>query len=104
MTLTEIDTSRIGLWGDSMSGDEVLVVAAIDHRVKLVIAQVPACGRELPPPDPDGKLFESIKNTFLHGNIEVTPETTMGPKPVVTFDQESIPALLQPLTAYRWFI
>ncbi|MGW8315643.1 MAG: alpha/beta hydrolase [Bacteroidales bacterium] len=104
ITLPQIDTSKIGIWGDSMSGDEALVVAAIDHRVKVVVVQVPACGRTMPPSDPDGKLFEQIRHTFLHGNIEATPETIIGPKPVVSFDQQTIPAMLLPLTAYRWFM
>lgn len=33
-TLSEIDHSKIGLWGDSMSGGEVMVVAAIDQKGK----------------------------------------------------------------------
>lgn len=103
-TLPEIDSAKIGLWGDSMSGDEVIFVAAMDQRVKTVVAQVPACGKELPPPDPDGSLFQSLKETFLHGNIEGTRETMVGPMPVVSFDQESIPSMLKPLTAYRWFM
>ena len=103
-TLSQIDTSKVGLWGDSMSGDEALVVAAIDPRVKAVVAQVPACGRTMPPADPDGKLFEQIKHTFLYGNIDATPETIIGPKPVVSFDQQTIPSMLQPLTAYHWFM
>lgn len=104
ITLPEIDSSKIGLWGDSMSGDVAIFVAAMDYRVKTVVAQVPACGRELPPPDPDGSLFQSLKETFLHGDIEGSPKTTIGPMPVVSFDQETIPSLLKPLTAYRWFI
>jgi hypothetical protein len=103
-TLPQIDTSKIGLWGDSMSGDESLVVASIDHRVKAVVAQVPACGRTMPPSDPDGKLYEQIKHTFLYGNIDATPETIIGPKPVVSFDQQTIPSMLSPLTAYHWFM
>jgi alpha-beta hydrolase superfamily lysophospholipase len=103
-TLPEIDTSKIGLWGDSMSGGEVIVVAAMDHRVKAIVAQVPAMGGELPPNDADGKLFHSITDTFLHGDVEGTPETTIGPMPVVSFDQKTIPSMLTPLTAYRWFI
>ena len=103
-TLPQIDTSKIGLWGDSMSGDEAIAVAAFDHRVKVVVAQVPACGRTMPPPDPDGKLFEQLKHTFLHEKIEVTPEDIIGPKPVVTFDQQTIPAMLLPLTSYKWFM
>ena len=54
VTLPGVDTTKIGLWGDSMSGDEVIFVAAMDHRVKTVVAQLPACGREMPPPDPTG--------------------------------------------------
>ncbi|TFH27879.1 MAG: acetylxylan esterase [Bacteroidia bacterium] len=103
-TLPEIDTSKIALWGDSMSGGEVIVVAAIDHRVKAVVVQVPALGGELPPIDADGRLFNSITDTFLHGNVEGTPETTIGPMPVVSFDQNTIPSILPTLTAYRWFI
>jgi len=101
--LPEIDSNRIGLWGDSMSGDVVIFATAMDHRVKTVVAQVPACGREMPPPDPDGSLFRSLKETFLHGDIN-TPQTTLGPMPVVSFDQESVPSLLKPLTAWRWFM
>lgn len=103
-TLSEIDSSKIALWGDSMSGGEVIVVAAIDHRVKVVVAQVPACGGELPPPDVDQSLFKSISDTFHNGNVAGTPETTLGPMPVVSFDQATIPSMLKPLTAYRWFI
>jgi hypothetical protein len=40
-TLPETDASRIGVWGSSYSGGHVLVVAAIDRRVKAVVAQVP---------------------------------------------------------------
>jgi len=41
ITLPETDASRIGIWGSSYSGGHVLVVAAIDRRVKAVVAQVP---------------------------------------------------------------
>jgi fermentation-respiration switch protein FrsA (DUF1100 family) len=40
-TLPEVDNDRIGIWGSSYSGGHVLVVAAIDRRVKAVSAQVP---------------------------------------------------------------
>jgi len=39
--LPEIDQSRIGIWGTSYSGGHVLVVGAIDRRVKCVVSQVP---------------------------------------------------------------
>jgi fermentation-respiration switch protein FrsA (DUF1100 family) len=40
-TLPEVDDTRIGIWGSSYSGGHVLVVAAIDRRVKAVVSQVP---------------------------------------------------------------
>lgn len=41
-TRTEVDASKIGIWGTSFSGGHVLMVAAIDKRVKAVVSQVPA--------------------------------------------------------------
>src|SRR5580658_6081388 len=40
-TLPEVDPGRIGVWGSSYSGGHVLVVAAIDRRVRAVVSQVP---------------------------------------------------------------
>lgn len=40
-TLPEVDANRIGIWGSSYSGAHVLVVGAIDRRVKCVASQVP---------------------------------------------------------------
>ncbi|MGB3772301.1 MAG: alpha/beta hydrolase [Rhodococcus sp. (in: high G+C Gram-positive bacteria)] len=38
-TLPEVDSNRIGVWGSSYSGGHVLVVGAIDRRVKAVVSQ-----------------------------------------------------------------
>jgi uncharacterized protein len=102
--LPQIDPDRIALWGCSMSGAEVMVVGAIDHRVAAILAQIPGCGDEMPAADPDGKQFASIRETLLHGNIESTPETTRGPLPIVSFAPAFYPAIMQPDTAFRWFI
>jgi fermentation-respiration switch protein FrsA (DUF1100 family) len=40
-TRPEVAPDRIGVWGTSYSGGHVLVVGAIDRRVKCVVAQVP---------------------------------------------------------------
>src|ERR1700684_3850370 len=37
----EIDADRLGVWGSGYSGGHVLVVGAIDRRVKCVVSQVP---------------------------------------------------------------
>jgi uncharacterized protein len=40
-TRSEVDADRIGVWGTSYSGGHVLVLGAIDKRVRCVVAQVP---------------------------------------------------------------
>ncbi len=40
-SLSEVDGDRIGIWGSSYSGAHVLVVGAIDRRVRCVVSQVP---------------------------------------------------------------
>jgi fermentation-respiration switch protein FrsA (DUF1100 family) len=40
-TRSEVKADRIGVWGTSYSGGHVLVLGAIDKRVKCVVAQVP---------------------------------------------------------------
>ncbi len=40
-TLPEVDGEHIGIWGTSFSGGHVLMVGAIDRRVKCVVSQVP---------------------------------------------------------------
>jgi uncharacterized protein len=39
--LPEVDENRIGIWGTSYTGGHVLIVGAIDKRVKCVVSQVP---------------------------------------------------------------
>jgi uncharacterized protein len=40
-TRPEVDEGRIGVWGSSYSGGHVIVVGAMDRRVKCVACQVP---------------------------------------------------------------
>jgi uncharacterized protein len=40
---TDVDSSRVGLWGSSLSGGQVIAVAARDHRVAAAVSQVPYC-------------------------------------------------------------
>jgi cephalosporin-C deacetylase-like acetyl esterase len=40
-TLPQIDKGRIGIWGISYSGGHVLVVGAIDPRVKCIVSNIP---------------------------------------------------------------
>ena len=100
----EVDSERLSLWGDSYSGGEAMVVAAIDSRVKALVVQCPVCGVSAPEPDPTGNKFSAISEALLSGDVQATPETTEGPMPVVSFAQARYPSLLQPVSAYRWFM
>lgn len=100
----DIDPKGIAIWGDSLSGGVALAVAAVDKRVAALVAQVPACGAELPPDDPDGRRFRTLADTIARGNVDPSPNEVQGPMPVVSDDQVRRPSALQPLTAYRWFI
>jgi pimeloyl-ACP methyl ester carboxylesterase len=103
MKLTEIDTTKIAIWGDSISASFSIMVASIDKRVKAFALQVPACGSDRPPPDPDGSKFEAIKDTLLNADLS-SRESVVGPMPVVSPDQIGNPSALKPITAFRWFI
>jgi cephalosporin-C deacetylase-like acetyl esterase len=37
----DVDPDRVGIWGSSFSGGNVLWVGAVDRRVKVVLSQVP---------------------------------------------------------------
>jgi dienelactone hydrolase len=56
-----VDSERIGIWGSSFAGGNVIVVAALDSRVKAVVGQVPAISGKNSPAGPvplRGKLLE----------------------------------------------
>lgn len=102
--LDDVDPARIALWGDSLSGAVAVAVAGIDKRIAALAVQVPACGSELPPGDPDGSLYRAFRQTVLSGDIAPSRDEVEGPMPVVSDDQVRRPSALTPLTAYRWFI
>jgi pimeloyl-ACP methyl ester carboxylesterase len=104
VTREEVAPERIALWGDSYTGGQVIVVGAIDPRVKCIVAQCPVFGSEPPPVEPTAANFEILTDVFSRGDIRGSPETTMGPLPVVSFDQAGTPSLLKPIQAFRWFI
>ena len=103
-TLDGVDRDRIGLWGDSYSGGEVMVVGAIDERVTAIVAQVPVCGSEPPTLEPTRANFNAIRASLLSGDVAGGPGVTVGPLPVVSADQLGTPSLLKPVQAFRWFI
>lgn len=103
-TLAEADASRIAVWGDSMSAATAIGIAAAEERVCALVVQVPACGQEPPPADPEGSAYASLLDLYRSGGPTVPPKSTVGPKAVVSADQLGAPSLLEPITAFRWFI
>jgi uncharacterized protein len=96
--LPEVDAERIGIWGSSYSGAHVLVVGAIDRRVKCVVAQVPlisghANARRLIRADfiaqVQAACLEDRKARYQGkppGMIPVVSENPMGPAVLPTAD------------------
>jgi len=103
-SLDAIDSERIGLWGDSYTGGQVVVVGAIDQRVKVIVAQVPVFGSTPLDVDPDRATFDLMAEILARGDVGGSRETTVGPMPVVSSDQAGTPSLLKPIQAFRWFI
>jgi len=103
-TLKDANASKIGLWGCSLSSREILIVGAVDDRVKAIVGQATAYGDDSPPADQDGSIFSFIKKTVLSDQIMELPHTVTGPMPVVSSDQIGTPSALSELTAFRWFI
>jgi len=47
-----VNPERIGIWGSSFAGGNVIVVAALDSRVKAIVGQVPAISGKSSPTGP----------------------------------------------------
>jgi hypothetical protein len=102
--LPSTDGGRVAVWGDSFCAAVAIGVAAFDSRVRAVVVQVPACGSALPPADPDGTLFRTLRGWYADGPPADAPVTASEPMAVVSPDQLHAPSLLEPITAFRWFI
>ena len=101
-TRPEVDGDRIGVWGSSYSGAHVLVVGAIDRRVKCVVAQVPLISghenaRRLVRADlvgPTMEMFAADREARYRGEPPVRI-------PVVAPEGE--PCALPTADSYAWF-
>jgi fermentation-respiration switch protein FrsA (DUF1100 family) len=102
-TRPEVDRDRIGVWGTSYSGAHVLVVGAIDRRVRCVVSQVPLISGwrnflRLVRADlvaPLRAMFDQDREARLAGKLPVTV-------PVVSNDPMG-PAVLPTSDSYQWF-
>ena len=101
-TLNEVDGERIGVWGSSYSGAHVLVVGAIDRRVKCVVAQVPLISghenaRRLVRADllkPTQEMFDTDREARYRGEA---------PMMIPVVAPEGEPCALPTPDSYDWF-
>jgi fermentation-respiration switch protein FrsA (DUF1100 family) len=101
-TLDEVDNDRIGIWGSSYSGAHVLVVGAIDRRVKCVVAQVPLISghdnaRRLVRADlikPTQEMFDADRDARFRGEA---------PMMIPVVAPEGEPCALPTADSYEWF-
>jgi fermentation-respiration switch protein FrsA (DUF1100 family) len=102
-TLATTDRERIGIWGSSYSGGHVLVVGAIDRRVKCVVSQVPLISghenaRRLVRADHiavfQGMFADDRRSRYAGGAPAMVP--------VVSADPAG-PAALPTADSYAWF-
>ena len=102
-TVPEVDPDRIGIWGSSYSGGHVLVVAAIDRRVKAVVSQVPLISGH-------ANLRALVRADFIAGYRELFDADRLARfqgkapvmVPVVDKDPQAASALPTP-DSWEWF-
>ena len=102
-TLPETDANRIGIWGSSYSGGHVLVLGAIDHRVKAVVSQVPLISGH-------DNLRALVRADFIAGFREMFDHDRLarfrGEPPVMVpvVDEDPLaPSALPTADSYTWF-
>ncbi len=104
-----IDPDRLGLWGSSFSGGEVLVVGAVDPRVKAVVASVPFAGMSTEPDLTDLDQRFAVMRAAIEDDTGTGPadcaEPVIGPMPVVRASggDPDGPAFLPQPEATAWF-
>jgi uncharacterized protein len=102
-TRPEIDRERVGIWGSSYSGGHVLVVGAIDRRVRCVVAQVPLISgwrlaQRLIRADliaPTREQFDADREARFAGQ----PPAMLA----VVSDDPAVPCGLPTADSYQWF-
>jgi alpha-beta hydrolase superfamily lysophospholipase len=101
-TAEEVVDGPVGLWADSAAGADALVVAAVEERVRAVVALNPTLGAAVPGPAPDGYV-DDVAAMLATGDVEPDPETVVGPVPMVSLDPTASCASPSP-QALKWFV
>jgi fermentation-respiration switch protein FrsA (DUF1100 family) len=102
-TLPETDAARIGVWGSSYSGAHVIVLGAIDRRIRCVASQVPLISghrnaRRLIRAD----FVASVETLCAEDRLKRYRGEAPGMIPVVSADPAG-PAVLPTPDSWQWF-
>ena len=102
-SLPDVDASRIGIWGSSYSGGHVMVVAAIDRRVKAAVSQVPLVSGH-------DNLRALVRADFIAGYREMFDADRLArcegkpPAMVPVVDEDPLaPSALPTPDSWQWF-
>jgi fermentation-respiration switch protein FrsA (DUF1100 family) len=101
--MPEVDADRIGVWGSSYSGAHVLVVGAIDRRVKCVVGQVPLISGHRNA----RRLIRADNIAAVQGMFDADRRDRMAGKPPamipVVAEDPGAPCALPTPDSYAWF-
>ena len=102
-TLPATDVDRIGIWGSSYSGAHVIVVGAIDRRVKCVSSQVPLISGH----ENARRLIRADHIASFHGALEGDRRARyQGQAPAmvpVVAEDPAAPSALPTPDSWKWF-
>lgn len=99
--LSEVNPTRIGVWGSSYSGGLAISVGTFDKRVKAVVAQVPSTLNPDSRRAKDPKTWDTIGEILIQDRIERYKTGKINYIKVVAPDGES--CVLPYKDAYEWY-
>ncbi|KAA0232306.1 MAG: hypothetical protein JJLCMIEE_03560 [Acidimicrobiales bacterium] len=101
----EVDADRLALWGTSFSGGQVIVIGAIDKRVRAVVANVPFVGLAGSDYTRDEGRFASIRSAVsdLSGEGPADNGDVMGPLALIEEEGVDVPVMFAGSDAARLF-
>ncbi|MCU0310493.1 MAG: alpha/beta hydrolase [Acidimicrobiales bacterium] len=102
----EVDPDRLGLWGSSFSGGEAICLAAVDRRIRAVVANVPFAGSGRVD---DGDLAATAERfaaiaAVLDRRSPRPDDPVLGPMPVVRAPGSDVAGFLDQPESAEWFL
>ena len=102
----EVDAERLGAWGSSFSGGEVIALGAIDRRLRAIVANAPFAGLgDLGPDDREAAEDRFTAMAEVLSGVRALPEVNeIGPMAVVLEPGAEGPAFLPQPESSEWFL